>query len=64
VHNRREPQRHLLEKNGTRKFFENSSGISGEIFIRNSEEFLEKNSREILRNFLKLIHLFNSPKNP
>ena len=48
---RREPQRHLLEINRTWKF------------LMNCWEFLEKNSREILRNFSKLSLLFCSPKN-
>ena len=36
VHNRKEPQRHLLEKNGTGKFCDE--------VLRISQEFLEKNS--------------------
>ena len=47
VHNRREPQRLLLEKNGTWK-------LSEEI-LRISQEFPEKYSREILRNFLETL---------
>ena len=56
VHNRRESQRHLLEKNGTWQFCDEvvrishefpekySWGISWEKFQRNSQEFLETNS--------------------
>ena len=114
MHERREPQRHLLEKNGTWKFckkfweflrnfrrnipekflwisWEKFSGISWNLFsyliplkirkhgdqvLRISQEFPENqsgeilriflgwNSREIPRNFSKLILLINSPKNP
>jgi len=53
VHNRREPLRHLMKKT----VLENS-------VVNISQEFLEKKCREILRNFTKLIILFNSPKNP
>jgi len=47
MHNRREPQRHLLEKNGTWKFCDEIQKIF--------QEFPEKYSWEILRNFLRKI---------
>jgi len=47
VHKRREPQRHLLVKNGTRKFCDEA--------LRISQEFPEKYSSKILRNFLRKI---------
>ena len=47
VHNIREPQRHLLEKNGTLKFCDEALTIS--------EESREEYSWEILRNFLRKI---------
>jgi len=47
VHNRREPQGHLSEKNGTWKFCYE--------VLRNSLEFPEKYSWEILRNLLRKI---------
>ena len=54
VHTRREPQKHLLEKNGTWKFCDKVQKIS--------QKFPEKYSWEILRNFLKLILFYNSLK--
>ena len=50
VHNRSEPQRHLLEKNGTCKFCK----ICDEV-LKISHECPEKYSREILRNFLETL---------
>ena len=47
MHKRREPQRHLLVKNGTWKFCRE--------VLRISQEFPEKYSWEILRNFLRKI---------
>ena len=47
IDNRRESQRHLLEKNGTWKFCDE--------VVRISQEFPEKCSWEIPRNFLRKI---------
>jgi len=44
MHNKREPQRHLLEKNRTWKFCDE--------VLRISQDFPEKYSWDILRNFL------------
>ena len=64
VHNRKNPQRHLLEKNGTCKFFQISQEFPEKYSWEILGNFLGKNSWEILRNFSKLCLLFSSPKNP
>ena len=54
VHNRKKPQRHLLEKNGTCKFFKISQEFPEKYSWEILGNFLGKNSWEILRNFSKL----------